>query len=86
MNGIFFALYHFSFALTLIINAQFVIPRNEESHNLNNLMRFLVPRNDKIFNKYYSIFKAKLFLIEIRYLNFKSFSSANNLRVKIFPK
>ncbi|WP_208527931.1 hypothetical protein, partial [Flavobacterium psychrophilum] len=43
-------------------NIQFVIPRNEESHQVIQIMRFLVPRNDNILNKYSSIFKAKLVL------------------------
>ncbi|WP_208528102.1 hypothetical protein, partial [Flavobacterium psychrophilum] len=46
-------------------NIQFVIPRNEESHQVIQIMRFLVPRNDNILNKYSSIFKAKLVLIRV---------------------
>ncbi|SNB39519.1 hypothetical protein NO098_510326 [Flavobacterium psychrophilum] len=42
-------LYQFSFKNTEIFIEDVVIPRNEESHNLNNLMRFLVPLNDKLY-------------------------------------
>ncbi len=44
----FLFLCQFSFKNTVIFIEDVVIPRNEESHNLNNLMRFLVPRNDKL--------------------------------------
>ncbi len=50
-------LYQFSFKNTGIFIEDVVIPRNEESHNLNNLMRFLVPRNDKLYVFYPSKFK-----------------------------
>ncbi len=50
-------LYQFSFKNTGIFIEDVVIPRNEESHNLNNLMRFLVPRNDKLYVFYLSKFK-----------------------------
>ncbi|WP_216363969.1 hypothetical protein, partial [Flavobacterium psychrophilum] len=39
------------------------IPRNEESHQVIQIMRFLVPQNDNILNKYSSIFKDKLALV-----------------------
>ncbi len=55
-------LYHLKFKFTGIKNIQFVIPRNEEPHQVIQIMRFLVPRNDNILNKYSSIFKAKLVL------------------------
>ncbi|WP_208527852.1 hypothetical protein, partial [Flavobacterium psychrophilum] len=42
-------LYQLIFKNTGIFIEDVVIPRNEESHNLNNLMRFLVPRNDKLY-------------------------------------
>ncbi|OAE92005.1 hypothetical protein FPG87_02640 [Flavobacterium psychrophilum] len=38
--------YHLKFKFTGIKkNIQFVIPRNEESHQVIQIMRFLVPRN-----------------------------------------
>ncbi len=55
-------LYHLKFKFTGIKNIQFVILGNEESHQVIQIMRFLVPRNDNILNKYSSIFKAKLVL------------------------
>ncbi|EOG6908231.1 hypothetical protein ACLH3U_002503, partial [Flavobacterium psychrophilum] len=48
-----------------------VIPRNEESHNLNNLMRFLVPRNDKLY----------VFFIPVN-LNFKWYNLYSNSQFK----
>ncbi len=57
---VFLLLYHLKFKFTGIKNIQFVIPRNEESHQVIQIMRFLAPRNDNILNKYSSIFKAKL--------------------------
>ncbi|SNA73844.1 hypothetical protein DK150_280048 [Flavobacterium psychrophilum] len=50
-------LYQFSFKNTEIFIEDVVIPRNEESHNMNNLMRLLVPRNDKLYVFYPSKFK-----------------------------
>ncbi|WP_208528236.1 hypothetical protein, partial [Flavobacterium psychrophilum] len=52
-----------------------VIPRNEESHNLNNLMRFLVPRNDKLY----------VFFIPVN-LNFKWYKSIQDISDYISSK
>ncbi len=60
-------LYHLKFKFTGIKNIQFVIPRNEESHQVIQIMRFLVPRNDNILNQYSSIFKDKLVLVNFRF-------------------